>query len=139
MVFSILTENFAVIINNNGKVCRFYQYTLCCLNKRPHINKIKIKFVYTLGIVDVVFLILTQLSTTLELASICKSNFQLRKMNAEAKTVLQDFKSKAQATERRLTYQCITIVLVFVICNSFYMIYYILRQQKDWVQYDRHF
>lgn len=54
---------------------------------------------------------------------------ELRKMNAEAKTVLQDFKSKAQATERRLTYQCITIVLVFVICNSFYMIYYILRSQ----------
>ena len=52
-------------------------------------------------------------------------------MNAEAKTVLQDFKSKAQATERRLTYQCITIVLVFVICNSFYMIYYILRHQLN--------
>ena len=61
--------------------------------------------------------------------SISKSDFQLRKMNAEAKKVLQDFKSKAQATERRLTYQCITIVLVFAICNSFYMIYYILRSQ----------
>ena len=36
VAFSILTVNFAVSINNNGKVYRFYQYTRSCLNKRPH-------------------------------------------------------------------------------------------------------
>ena len=37
VVFPILTENFAVSINNNWKVCRFCWYTRCCLKKRPHI------------------------------------------------------------------------------------------------------
>ena len=54
-------------------------------------------------------------------------SFQLRKMTADAKEMFEDLKSKFKAKERSLTWMCITIITVFVVCHSFYSIYYILK------------
>ena len=50
-------------------------------------------------------------------------------MTNYVKDVLDNNESKYKAKERRLTIQCVSIVVIFLFCNSFYMIYYILRSQ----------
>ena len=43
--------------------------------------------------------------------------------------LMEGMTTKIKAKERNLTLMSITIVSVFVVCNSFYSIYYILRSQ----------
>jgi hypothetical protein len=43
--------------------------------------------------------------------------------------MMEGMTTKIKAKERSLTLMSITIVSVFVVCNSFYSIYYILRSQ----------
>ena len=53
----------------------------------------------------------------------------MRKINEEANKVLSGAASRSKNLERRLTKMSITIVVVFTVCNSFYMIYYILKSR----------
>ena len=64
---------------------------------------------------------------------------QLRKINEEANKVLSGAAAKNKHLERRLTIMSITIVVVFTVCNSFYVIYKILNSQTMLRNFDKQY
>ena len=64
---------------------------------------------------------------------------QLRKINEEANKVLSGAAAKNKYLERRLTIMSIKIVVVFTVCNSFYVIYKILNSQTMLRNFDKQY
>ena len=61
-------------------------------------------------------------------------------MNRQTKKFLSGDASKVKRMkqkERNLTWMSITIVIIFVICNSFYVIYYILKSTGIMSTFDK--
>ena len=61
-------------------------------------------------------------------------------MNRQTKKFLSGDASKVKRMkqkERNLTWMSITIVIIFVICNSFYAIYYILKSTGIMLTFDK--
>jgi hypothetical protein len=63
----------------------------------------------------------------------------LRKINEEANKVLSGAAARSKNLERRLAKMSITIVVVFSVCNSFYMIYYILKSKAMLTTFDKQY
>ena len=65
---------------------------------------------------------------------------QMKTINRQTMKILSGDASKAKRMkqqERNLTWMGITIVIIFVICNSFYVIYYILKSTGIMSTFDK--